>query len=365
MKTKISFLRIATNFLLAVMVAFFAAPMVAANPLAIIAGVFIVGTGSQLLSVPSQVSGALYMGLQTEVWVRDIMETLFYENEFLNLAVNHSEYVKNKTVHVPQSGGKPNVEKNRVENVADIERRTDTELTYNLDNYTTDPFLVKNIEELQISYNKRQSVMSQHIATLGDVVAVETLQKWAVTGSTTHVLRTTGGVGAMMPHATATGQRGLLTTKDFALAAAQMDIDKVPKAGRFAVVPTNMFYGLFTDKELVNQQALVKKDMLSFGVIAKLMGFNLITRGEVVRYTSAAANNIRNIGAANAATDCSGVVCFSRYMVSQALGEIMVYLNEGDAKSYGDIMSTEVNHAAHYLREGNVGRITIVQRHEA
>lgn len=364
MKTKLSLLAIATNLLLAVLLAVVVAPMVGASVVPFAAGVFAVGTGSQIL-FRKEPTKALYMALQTEVWIQDIQETLFYQNEFLNLAEDHSEYVRNKVVHVPQSGGKPNVVKNRTENVADIKRRTDTELTYELENYTTDPFLVKNVEDLQISYNKRQSVLGQHIATLGDTVAVETLQKWAVSGSTSHVLRTTGANTAMLPHSTATGKRLLLSVNDFARAAARMDIDKVPKQGRFAVVPTAMFYGLFTDKELLNQRALIGEDMIKMGVVAQLMGFNIIPRGEVVRYTNAAANNLRGADTTPAATDCAGAVCFSRYMVSQALGEIMVYLNEGDAKSYGDIMSAEVNHAAHFLRDANVGRVSIAQGYEA
>lgn len=309
--------------------------------------------------------GALNMALQTEVWVQDIQETLFYENEFIRLAVDHSSYVTNKTVHVPQSGGKPNVEKNRSENVATIQRRTDTELTYDLDNYTTDPFLVKNVEDLQISYDKRQSVLGQHIATLRDVVATETLQKWAVDGSTSHVIRTSGADTAMLPSSTATGKRLLLTYQDIAKAAALMDIDKVPTEGRFLVIPTAMFYGLFSDKDLVAQQSRIGADMIASGVVAKLFNFNIITRGSVVRYTNAAANNLRDSSANDAATDCAGAIAFSRYAVSQALGEIMVYMNEGDAQSYGDIMSAEVNHAAHYLRANNFGKVSIAQGYVA
>jgi len=309
--------------------------------------------------------GALNMALQTEVWIQDIQETLFYENEFIRLAVDHSSYVTNKTVHIPQSGGKPNVVKNRAENVATINRRADTELTYDLENYTTDPFLVKNVEDLQISYDKRQSVLGQHIATLRDVVATETLQKWAVTGSTSHVIRTTGADTAMMPNATATGKRLTLTPEDIARAAAIMDIDKVPTEGRFLIIPTAMFYGLFTQKELVDNQARVGKDMLEKGVLAKLFNFNIITRGSVVKYTNAAANSLRDANANDAATDCAGAIAFSRYSVSQALGEIMVYLNEGDAQSYGDIMSAEVNHAAHFMRPDNFGRVSIAQGYVA
>lgn len=367
MKQTLSLKRVFVNLILAVLVGFAVMAVTGDAGAGVVGASLIVGATIAQIVLGENLApqGSFNMALQTEVWVADIQETLFYENEFIRLAVDHSSYVTNKTVHVPQSGGKPNVEKNRVANVATIQRRTDTELTYDLDNYTTDPFLVKNVEDLQISYDKRQSVLGQHIATLRDVVATETLQKWAVNASTTHVVRTSGEPTAMLPNSTATGTRRLLTPEDIAKAAALMDIDKVPTEGRFLVIPTAMFYGLFTQKELVDNQARVGKDMLEKGVLAKLFNFNIITRGSVVKYTNAAANNLRDAGVADAATDCAGAIAFSRYAVSQALGEIMVYMNEGDAQSYGDIMSAEVNHAAHYLRTNNFGLVSIAQGYVA
>jgi len=359
MKTKLSFGRLAMNLVLALFIgALFSSPVLGA-------GIFAFGTGAKLVFKQPILNQSLAFALQTEVWIADIQEQLYYGNEFLFLAQDHSEFVKNKTVHIPQAGDKPAVVKNRTAVNTDPIQRTDTELTYDLDNYTTNPILVKNIEELQISYNKRQSVLGSHIATLSDTIAVETLQKWAVSGSTTHVLRTTGAATGTLPHSTATGTRLKLTKEDMARASARMDLDKVPQKERYAVMPAAMFYDLFTDSDLVRSRATISEDMLKKGVITELFGFNIIKRGEVVTYTSAATPILRAAGAAAAATDCAGTVCFSRFMTSQALGEIMVYINEGDAQKYGDVMSAEVNHGAHYLRPNNVGRVSIAQGYVA
>jgi hypothetical protein len=223
----------------------------------------------------------------------------------LFLAQDHSEFIQNKTVHVPQAGANPTVVKNRTAITTDPIQRTDTEITYDLDNYTTDPILVKNIEDLQVSYAKRQSVMSSHIATLSDVIATETLQKWAVSVSSTHVIRTTGAYTGTLPNATATGTRLKTTKEDLARASARMDLDKVPSKERYAVMPAVMFYDLFTDSDLVRSRATISKDMLEKGVIAELFGFNIIKRGEAVLYTSAGTNTLK-LQTAEAATDCAG-----------------------------------------------------------
>lgn len=347
---------------LALFVGLFVGGAVGVNPMVASAVIFAGGTGAQLVFGNFAPNGVALMGLQTEVWVSDIKENLFFENEFLNLAVDHSAYLVNNVVHIPQAGANPTVVKNRTELVADLQQRTDTEITYSTDNYTTDPFLVKNIDELQISYEKRSSILGQHIAVLGDTIATNTLQKWAVNASTTHVLRTTGeDTGDEVLTQGATGTRKLLTKRDFARAAAIMDLQKVPKQGRYAVVPTAMYYNLFTDAELVANRARLNQDLIRMGVVGDLHGFKIIYRGEVVRYTGAAANNLRDTDAAPAATDCAGAICFSKFAVTQAIGEIMVYLNEGEARSYGDIMSAEVNQGAHFLRPNNFGRVTIAQ----
>lgn len=367
MKTKLSFKNLALNIVLALLIGFVICGFTGAGA-AVAGGVFALGTGVQLLTGKSLLpTNSLAMGLQTEVWIQDIQENLFFENEFLNLAIDHSAYIVNSVVHIPQAGSNPTVVKNRTELVADLQQRTDTELTYGVDNYTTDPFLVKNIDELQISYDKRQSILGQHIATLGDTIAVNTLQSWAVNASTTHVLRTTGDAEGdeVLPHSTATGTRNLLTKKDFARAAAVMDLDKVPKQGRFAVVPTAMYYNLFTDAELIANRARLGEDLIKKGVVGDIHGFKIIYRGEVVRYTNAGANNLRANDAAAAATDCAGAICFSRFAVTQAIGEIMVYLNEGEARSYGDIMSAEVNQGASFMRANNWGRVCIAQGYVA
>lgn len=355
MKTKLDYKRIAINALIATFIGAFAGVWVAI-------ALFVIGTGAQIVYGKNFTSNSLGMALQTEVWVADIKENLFFENEFLNLATDHSAYIVNAVVHIPQAGANPNVVKNRTELVADLQQRTDTELTYSMDNYTTDPFLVKNIDELQISYEKRSSIMGQHIAVLGDTMATNTLQKWAVDASLTHVIRTTGAdTGEEVLPQGATGTRKLFTKRDFARAAAIMDLDKVPKQGRYAIVPTAMYYNLFTDTELVANRARLSQDMIAKGIVGDIHGFKIIYRGVVTRYTGAAANNLRAADAAPAATDCAGAVCFSKFAVTQAIGEIMVYLNEGEARSYGDIMSAEVNQGAHYLRPNNWGRVSIAQ----
>ena len=72
------------------------------------------------------------MALQQEIWIKDIQENFYQNNEFLQKATDHSMWVNFKTVHIPQAGSAGTVEQNRSLLPAAITSRTDSELTYNL-----------------------------------------------------------------------------------------------------------------------------------------------------------------------------------------------------------------------------------------
>ena len=79
------------------------------------------------------------MALQVEIWVKSIIEGLFANNTFAARSVDHSEFVNEKTVHVPNAGAAPNVEKNRTVFPANVTERKDVDLTYQMDEFTVDP----------------------------------------------------------------------------------------------------------------------------------------------------------------------------------------------------------------------------------
>ena len=101
------------------------------------------------------------MALQVEIWVKSIIEGLFANNTFAARSVDHSEFVNEKTVHVPNAGAAPNVEKNRTVFPANVTERKDVDLIYQMDEFTVDPVRIPHAEQVELSYNKRESVTRQ------------------------------------------------------------------------------------------------------------------------------------------------------------------------------------------------------------
>ena len=153
------------------------------------------------------------MALQTEVWVNDIQDNLFAGNEFVKTGTDHSGFISDKTVHVPQAGANPAVKKNRAVFPAPITERADTDLTYTLNDYTTEPVRIGDVEDIQNSYSKRTSVFGQHIQTLGDVIGNHTAFEWAASGAG-NVFNTSGSAVGTALAPGATGNRLALLLDD-------------------------------------------------------------------------------------------------------------------------------------------------------
>jgi hypothetical protein len=309
-------------------------------------------------------STGVLCALQKEVWITDIAENFFLGQEFITRSIDDSSHVNNAIVHLPQAGAVPSIVKNRSSFPATIAERTDTELTYAVGNFTTDPIRVRNFDEIQVSYAKRQSVLGEHVSALKERIGDEVAQIWLPSADADLVLRTTGAATADLPNATATGTRLVLLKEDVARMAKKLDKDRMPKDGRTLLLSPEMYYELF------NIDALVRADYmgrtaLPDGVINQLFGFDIMVRDTIGLYNEVAAGVKKAVGAAEAATDCLGAIAWSKYATRHALGSVMVYLNEDVAEHYGSIMSAEINLGAERARTDSRGIVSIAQGYVA
>lgn len=304
------------------------------------------------------------MALQKEIWIADIQESLHQGNEFILQGTDHSAYVSNKTVHIPQSGSAPSISKNRSSLPASITQRTDTDGTYSLSEFTTDPILITDLEELQTSYVKRQSVLSQHIATLNERIGIETAYEWTPSADASLVLRTSGGATADLPHATATGTRKLITKEDIAKMARKLDQDNVGRMDRVLVLPTSMYYELFSADALIRNDFGRALNMIN-GQANELFGFKIFTLPTTVMFNNATAGVKKAVGASASATDCLGAFAFHKSAVAQAQGSIKVFANEDVPEYYGSVFSALVQHGSAMLRADYKGVVALAQGYVA
>ena len=300
------------------------------------------------------------MGVQKEAFLSTLAENLFEGIEFLNMATSHDAFVENNIVHMPQSGTLPNVVKDRDVIPAPLKKRTDSNLTYTLSSFTSDPAVVQNIEELQTNYPKRASVMYDHQEALKDELGKYGAYEWAASGATdsSRIVRTSGASTSQGPFG---DTKKIVVKEDIRDLAKAMDKDKVPKAGRKLMMYTDMYYELF------GEDALLRKDFmdragLPDGVINRLFGFDIMVSEDHIPIYSNDANPVkRAVGTAAVSNDNYACIAWHPQMVAKAMGSMDVFINLQDATLYGDALSAEIMFAASLLRSDRRGIAALVQ----
>lgn len=299
------------------------------------------------------------MAIEVEIWRNDIVGFLMKENTFLNHATNADLYVlAGKVVHIPQAGAASGVERNRSSLPATIAKRTDTDVTYALDEYTTNPVLIPNIDDLQLSYDKRQSVIQEDVAALTELVADWVLRSWSPT-SAGAILRTAGAAVAGTA-ASATGNRKKFTKEDLKAAQTALNKQNVPKQGRVALVPSDLMNYLQDDPDLKSRDFGKELDLVK-GTVGFLYGFEIMERSATNVYTNAATPVPKDPGAAGAATDNQSVLCWHPMAVERALGLVDTFERLRDPQYYGDIYSFLMMYGGRIRRNDAKGIVSIVE----
>lgn len=279
------------------------------------------------------------MAIQTQVWVADIAANIFPDNSFTVQSVDDSQYVDNKTVNLPQSGTKPASQRNRSTVPAQVVQRADSVETYDIEEFTTDPTLIRDIEEVEVSYDKRQDVLMDHNETLRTDVADYMAYIWAPT--TAARIFDTSGVGTRPGAAPgATGTRKVFTRADVLKMKAQLDKEDIPADGRVLLLPSDFYNDLLADTTVLSSDFMGSANIPT-GAIARMFGFALYLRSSAARY-AAASNAPKDPVAVSAATDNAAAIAWHPRFVRRALGEIKVFANEDDATVYGSVFSALV-----------------------
>lgn len=295
------------------------------------------------------------MALNKEIWVNTLIENFWPDNSFVQKSVDHSPYVDNKTVHVPNGGAAPTIHKNLSEFPARVSQRVDADLSYNLDKYYSEPILVQQLDLVELSYDKRTSILKQSKTALQQAVLTDLIKSWAAQSGAT--VTTSGDAIEAHIHATATGNRKAMTRADVLKVKKVMDKDDVPSEGRSILLDAEMYNQLLnslTSAETVN--FLAGADPAK-GIIGQFLGFTFYMRSSVL---VTAAGGALKTGAA-VATDCGAGLAWHEDSVSRALGNVEAFEKEKDPTYYGDILSFAMRAGGTGIRQDKKGIVLIHQ----
>jgi hypothetical protein len=295
------------------------------------------------------------------VFTKDIQENLFPDNEFYKNSKDDSMWLDGRYVRLPQAGAIPNVERNRTTLPAQINKRNDDAEEYEVDEFTTDPILIQDTEEMQLSYAKRQSVLYDHTNTLNTNVADNFGQIWMPTLGSNFV-RTTGGTTvATAPGAS--GNRKLIQYADWVDAVTLLDRMDVPQADRFACVPASIYGQMLKIDQFIDYQKRGLVDLIKKGIVGEILGIQIYKRSRLALYDNTGTPVKKAFGAAAASSDNEAVLIWQKNMVRRAEGAAKVYSDLEKPEYYGSVFSAKVNCGGRIARTDQKGVVALIQAH--
>lgn len=334
--------------------------VIAGSTIAFAAGVnpaWVIGLGTAATALVKMPAGVAVMAVQKEIWLNTVIEGLFADNSFLSKAFSADEFVEQgKTVHIPNAGSGSATKKNRTEFPATVSARTDVDLTFNLDEFTTDPIRIPHADTVELSYNKRESVIRTDRATLQEEVAESILLSWMP--AIANAIRTTGAaIAAHTPDAT--GERKAFTKSDVKALMLKFNKQNVPSTDRYLLLDADMHSQLIDSLTANEAQAFHAGVDVANGVVGKLHTFNVMMRSRVGVYTAADAPKAWSV--AGAEGDNAAALAWHFNSVCRAKGEINMFEKENDPTYYGDLYSFLLRAGGRPMRNDVAGLCAIVQ----
>ncbi|MDH6310587.1 hypothetical protein M2451_003323 [Dysgonomonas sp. PFB1-18] len=341
--------------------------VLSASAVSVVSGLPFAGVlgASGLLSLfGGTATGALNMGLSVEIWHKAIIGNLFADNSFLSKAFNADEYVTGSLVHIPNAGRPSKTEKNRTTVPAAAKKREDKDVEYKMNEFTTDPIYIPNIETVELSYNKRESAISEDRAVLHETVANDVLLSWSPT-KTTSILKTSGSAVASYLNGS-TGFRKALTVADVFRVMTVFNDKNVPQEGRYALLDAHMYSQLLnsmTDKDATAFHAAAD---VKNGVVGKLATFNFMLRSKSLIYKADGTPlewlvDDEDDPQTFDPTDNAGALFWYEKYVCRSVGEIKAFGSEDNPLYYGDIYSFLLRAGGTIMRADGKGVIALVQ----
>lgn len=240
-----------------------------------------------------------------EIFASIILLLFYPDGSFLNELTSMDHMVDANKINLAQIGADPNVVKDNSQWPLTPTTRTDSGIEIALATYDTAPTHVTNIEELETSYDKCQSVVTQHAAALRTKAALSAAYNIAPTSNSanTPVLATTGS------------NRGdgnkAMTYADILTLRTKFNKLNYPMDGRVLVLSPD------------HEEDLLKEDVDRYNrmmTTGNLAGFKVYTFNGTPTYSL--SNNVMTKNAFGATTGQPSSIAFCKSEVMRAMGTI-------------------------------------------
>jgi hypothetical protein len=299
--------------------------------------------------------------VRTIQFTKIVKEVLYSDSEFIKTLTSHDGFVNNDKVQIPTGGTLPDVEEDRSSFPITVVERTDDSVEYDLIEFSLGAIRIPEKDMKELSYDKAKSIIIQATRKLRDRIGLRALYNLA---QSTAAVETSGTAAAGLTPPSGTGNRQPLELLDLSDAAAKLDEDKVSQMNRYCILPSKVYRNFVHNNRAYLLNMDYNKNLangdISNGVVSNVYGFKMIPRAYTCVYTSGGV--LKAVGAAAAATDEWGIICYQADQACRALGNVKIYINKDDATYQADVISGTIRfNATKMYGTTETGIVTIKQ----
>jgi len=296
----------------------------------------IAGTALSYLQQP----GIAMAGIQKEIWTDVLMEGFYPKDDFLSWSRDMSEFVEYNTINLAEAGADPNllIDNNVYPIAAAV--RVDVPKSVTLKTLDTDSTIVRNLEKMEVAYNKMDSVVRSHRNVLRTGAIQLAAHFWApqANGVLTPVLTATGAL--------VNGYRQMTFEDILQLQIQFNNFDVDPMSLALMLCPRHR-------SDLMAQDMKLYKDIVQSG---NIFGLKFFTNSQTPRFNAVTGAKVA-FQAAPAGTDTISSTIWSKDEVMKADGSVDVFAKYNDPDQKGDVINFQKRFIALPLRNKVLGAI--------
>lgn len=264
-----------------------------------------------------------------------LMEGFYPNRSFLTRSVDMTAMVEYNKINLAEAGVAPDVLVDNTDYPIETAQRDDIPLELPLHTFDTKNTVVRNVEAMELAYDKMESVVRQHRNVLQAKTAAYAANSWAPQQQKdlTPVMATSG---------TGKNRQGLtpLSFDDVLAMDAWFRSQDIDPSTMVAVLNP---YHL---ADLMAEDMKLYKEMLAGN---KLFGFDLYTFSQLPYYNATTGQKVAfGTSAAGTDTQCSLFYCANEVM--RADGDIEVFARYKDPEQRGDLIGFQKRFTALPIR---------------
>ena len=274
------------------------------------------------------------MAIEKQIWISMLMEGFYPSRTFLARSVDMTAMVEYNKINLAEAGVAPEVLVDNTTFPVPTASRTDVALELPLHTFDTKNTVVRNVEAMELAYDKMDSVVRQHRNTLQAKTAAFAANSWAPqTNKDLTPVKATSG---------ADNNRGVksLSFQDI------LDLDAWFRS--LDIDPSTMVAVLnpYHLADLMAEDMKLYKEMLTGN---KIFGFDLYTFSQLPYYNATSGAKVAfGTAAQDTDTQCSLFYCADEVM--RADGDIEVFAKYKDPGERGDVIGFQKRFTALPIR---------------